>query len=211
MTATTIYGIVTKIGATVEIRNAGGRTTAATRSTTSTSSSPAPPSTSTTTKQRVGTITYAEITRDNQVAVVAVLDGDELTRIERDTFFSGTFLPAAPYDRRSSFVVDRARLAGVSLTFSPALRSAAWPVGWMPGDGRSAADRNTWPLSWRTAYPLLAHAADYQHGTTRNRSAQRIVDRREYGDEPPPLTSLERARLQGPLQHGAPGRVLRVY
>jgi hypothetical protein len=126
---------------------------------------------------RIGEVAYAEITPQNQLAIVGVVEADWLDELgERDLFLSGTYFPDATPDRRRSFIVPRATVAGMSLTFGPA-NIAARPVSWISGDLRESGDRRQWPISWRTNAPLVARAVDHLGTGTRNRSA-RIVDRR---------------------------------
>jgi hypothetical protein len=84
-----------------------------------------------------------------------------------------------------------------------------------------------WPLSWKSEAPLLKRALD---GTTRNRSATQIVDRRQaeveklgpglfVGPDGELVTPSDRhagsgwtrdGHPVGPLRHGPRGRILSV-
>lgn len=125
---------------------------------------------------RIGEVAYAEITPQNQLAIVGVVKAPWLDEIERDIYLSGTYYPDATPDRRRSFLVARAHVAGMSLPFSPA-NMAARPVSWISGDLRESGDRRQWPISWRGNAPLVARAVDHLGQGTRDRSA-RIIDRR---------------------------------
>jgi hypothetical protein len=136
--------------------------------------------------ERVGSVTYVEITPANQLAVVGVLDSDEITKLEPPVYWSDTYGPSGVHgSRQRSFVVPRARVFGMSLTCQPA-NTTARAMDWLPGDLRDSTDRFKWPCGWRTSDPLLNRALSYL-GTAwqvRTRSASRIVDRRDDGDYP---------------------------
>jgi hypothetical protein len=174
----------------------------------------------------VGEIIHAELTPGNQLAVVGVVDGLDFAEIDRPVYWSGSYYPAdPPHDRQRSFLVGRAHVGGMALTFRSANTSAK-PLRWMPGDVRSGLDRSRWPISWRSANPLLARAHDHQGGM-RTRSAPRIVDRRfdprleqlvgrsVSSLDPAALDLLhdQHQRPPGPLRHSAPmrGSVIRVH
>lgn len=94
-----------------------GGSPAATRSTTASSSWRARRSIATITAKR-SEIIYAEVTREDQLAVVGVLDSNEITRIEQPVYFSGTYAPTHGVDglRERSFV---ALVPGCSACRSP--------------------------------------------------------------------------------------------
>jgi hypothetical protein len=165
----------------------------------------------------VGQVIYAEVSPENQLAVVGVVDG-ALAKIERPVFWSGSYMPDGDHGlRERSAVVPRAKILGLSLTPESA-NSSARAVSWMPGDVRSSTDRRQWPLGWKSQRPLLARAlAD--NGLTE--STRRIVDRREDAgsDYPweklrlrtwPSDAGLEHGRPIGPWRHGPRGRVIAV-
>jgi hypothetical protein len=174
--------------------------------------------------ERVGSVTYVEITPASQLAVVGVLDSDEITKLEQPVYWSGTYGPSGVHgSRQRSFVVPRARVFGMSLTCQPA-NTTARAVDWLPGDLRDSTDRFKWSCGWRTSDPLLDRALSYL-GTdwqVRTRSASRIVDRRDDGDYPWHLLPRHRfggtaaaepdalGRPTGPWRHGPPGRIISV-
>jgi hypothetical protein len=134
--------------------------------------------------ERVGSVTYVEITPANQLAVVGVLDSDEITKLEQPVYWSGTYGPSGVHgSRQRSFVVPRARVFGMSLTYQPA-NTTARAGGLAPRRPPRLHRSLQWPCGWRTSDPLLDCALSYL-GTdwqVRIRSASRIVDRRDDGD-----------------------------
>jgi hypothetical protein len=162
-------------------------------------------------ERKVGQVIYAELTPDERLAIVGVVEGLRFDEIEQPVYASGSYEMRGDV-RTRSFVAREAQLLSVGLTFSPANLEAR-PLRWRPGDIRDSADRMSWPISWQSTDPLLARALD-DCGTLRTRTASRIVDRRDPGDNPWQLREGQlvaaRPRLAGGLRYGAPGRVLRV-
>jgi hypothetical protein len=193
MRATTIYGVVQRLGGIVELRNAADRLTGGYAvddlelgledATIDVEHDP---------ELVAGQVIYAEITEQGQFAAVGVLEGavaEAVAVIGEPLYFSGTYAAdGAPADRTRSFVSPSARVLGMSLTVEPA-NSTAMPLRWKRGDIRRDSDRRDWPISWRSESPLLARAADSMIGVPltqlRNRSAARISDLRPDPNAPP--------------------------
>jgi hypothetical protein len=122
-----------------------------------------------------GQLIYAELGADNALRCVAVLDGDEITKVGQDVFFSAELEMRGDVDR-AFYVARQAALIGLSLTLSPALLGAQ-SIEIRTGDLRSRVDRGSWPTSWRWSSPLLARAHDFlDAGYGIEKRAARIVD-----------------------------------
>jgi hypothetical protein len=111
---------------------------------------------------------------------------------------------------RSIAVADAAALVSLGLTTNPATVGAQ-SVTILHGDVRSSADRSSWQISWRSQHPLLARCLDHLGPSPWQRTATRLLDRRDRS----PVThgwvgpDGERRRC-GPLRHGPPGRIISV-
>ena len=122
-----------------------------------------------------GQLIYAELDETQALRCVAVLDSDELTRIDEPVFFSPELEMRGDVDKQF-YIAREAALIGLSLTLSPATLGAR-PVEIRAGDLRSRADRGQWPGSWRWASPLLDRAQTFLDGGYGvERRAARIVD-----------------------------------
>jgi hypothetical protein len=170
------------------------------------------------TGERAGEIVYVELTTDDQLAVVGVLDDDAIASIAQRVYASASLLLRGDV-LRSTYLAREAKVLGLALTFEPALLGAR-ALRSRPGDVRRAPDRAAWPVSWASADPLLGRAVEHARRggrLTETRSAQRIADRRhqDSGDYPwragmhVPFAADDRP--PGSLEHsGHRGRVLSV-
>lgn len=108
----------------------------------------------------LGELVFGEISQAGQLNVVAVLDSDGVLDIDTPIYFSPELLVlGAGVRTRSRSIADLAALTGMALTTAPAGLGLT-PISARAGDVRSTVDRGAWPISWRTADPLLGRALD---------------------------------------------------
>jgi hypothetical protein len=126
--------------------------------------------------QAVGELIYAELGEDDRLRCVAVLDNDQLTKLDQDVYWSPE-LDLRGGDPGRYFIARTASLIGLSVTFNPATL-AAQPIEIRAGDLRSRVDSGKWATSWRSTSPLLARALDHLANDrgVETRTATRIID-----------------------------------
>jgi hypothetical protein len=128
----------------------------------------------------IGRMTFGELDTSGRLRAVAVIDdADWLLGYDGDVFLSPEMLVVGEGVRsRSVSIADVAGLVSLGLTTNPATLAAS-PLTIVPGDMRRRPDRWRWPMSWRTAHPLLARAVDRLPPATLDaeRHRARAIDR----------------------------------
>jgi hypothetical protein len=158
----------------------------------------------------IGKLVHGEVDLAGRLGLVCVVDdGDWLLDYDGPVYYSPEMLLVGPgVHTRSVAIADTAALVSIGLTTDPAT-VAALPVHVLAGDVRSAPDRATWPMSWRSAYPLVARALDHVGDSYRaaTRTPRRLVDQRGLEDQRNEL----RLRATNPwrYQHGPATQILR--
>jgi hypothetical protein len=90
-----------------------------------------------------GVLTYVEVTDQDRLQVVGVIDeGDWLEQIDEDVFLSGTYEMRGKDVMRDAYIAREAQLLGASLTLEPANLDAR-PMRSYSGDLRDAGDRRS--------------------------------------------------------------------
>jgi hypothetical protein len=159
----------------------------------------------------VGRLVHGELDQDGRLLAVAVVDNwiaDYPTAI----YWSAELLAVGDGVRtRSRFVADAAALTGLTVTDSPAT-IAAQPLRILAGDVRDPTARGAWPISWRIEHPVLERCVA-QLGTgydTLQRTATRLLDRRDHDLPGHGWIDPDGRPMRGPLRYGQPGRILSV-
>jgi hypothetical protein len=103
----------------------------------------------------IGQLIYGEIDQAGQVNIVAVLHDDTILKIPGPTYLSPELITVGPSTMtRSRAIADVAGLIAIALTTDPAGHGLT-PIRMRPGDVRRSSARAGWPISWKSADPLL--------------------------------------------------------
>jgi hypothetical protein len=123
-----------------------------------------------------GEIVYAELSDQDRLHLVAVIDRDWIRDADQDVYFSGEYDMTGRSDGLV-YIATRAKVLGAALTLDPASLEAS-PVRWMPGDVRRQLDRGKWPVTWRSSQPVLERCVDHLGTNAERRTARHIIPRR---------------------------------
>jgi hypothetical protein len=168
--------------------------------------------------EQVGELVYVEVSPENQIGLVAVVDGDWpfTAEAEGPLYISGEYVTRGRSSAGPTYIAKQATLRSAAVTWTPARTGDARAARLWPGDIRSSADRRNWPISWERKDPLLARALAYGRWAT---EVPRVVNLRDDGSnplglkpgDPAPSGYLRSRDLPGGLRRSAHvGRVISV-